>query len=249
MRVGVVCPTYKRPELLGRAIFCFLQQTYPDAYLVVLDDAGQYKSQKHGRWELVSTSTRYPSLGAKRQAGIDMLSRGTQAYFIIDDDDVYWPHAIASAVKALEKKPWAQCRMVYETVRPGVLAAVPAFSKGTDLESKLWGYGGCWSYRMDTLRKVGGYDPDPAKSCNDDLDLARRVFAHYGVSGDSSAALGPWYWYNREPSVSKICDEGVKFWEIRGRLPFKQMDCPPIGWNGPNLYEYKILRGIHPRPF
>jgi len=55
VRIAAVCPTYKRPHLLGRAIHCFLQQTHPDRELVILDDAGQYPTQSGDRWRLVGS--------------------------------------------------------------------------------------------------------------------------------------------------------------------------------------------------
>ena len=250
MKIGCICPTYKRPELLGRAIHCFLQQTYTDSCLIVLDDAGQYKSAVHDRWMLISTPNRYNSLGGKRQAGIDMLPRECDAYMAWDDDDVYWPNAIASVVAALKLRPWAQARVVYETVGPGKLQATEAFRIYKSKPDKVtWGYGGCWGYRLAEHRMVGGYEDNPDRSSNDDLDLARKFFDTYGISGSSTPDSKPWYWYNRDPNVNKISTEGIHFWEKRGDIPCEAIESPPIGWNGPNVYDYQIMDGVQPRPF
>jgi hypothetical protein len=233
---------------LGRAIYCFLQQTYPDTYLLVLDDCGQYKSQKHGRWELVSTRKRYKSLGAKRQAGVEMLPPDCEGYLCWDDDDCHWPHAVSAVAKALEEKPWAQCRLVLETAGKNTLAVTQAFGQNRYTRQEIWGYGGCWAYRLDGLREVGGYDMRPERSSNDDVDLARKFYARYGASADSTAHYPPWYYYNRDPGVDKVSEQGPNFWEKRAVFPYTQMDSPPIGWNGKNLYDYNITSLDDPRP-
>jgi glycosyltransferase involved in cell wall biosynthesis len=250
MKIGCVCPTYKRPKLLGRAIHCFLRQSWKDSYLVVLDDAGQYQPQTHQRWRLVSAPERYNSLGGKRLAGVQMLPDDCEGYLCWDDDDVYWPHAVEAVATALETHAWAQCRLVYETAGDNALAVTHALSVDpSGRNPRFWGYGGCWAYRLKEFWDVGGYDDDAVRSCNDDLDLANKFLARYGPSGDSTASYWPWYWYNRDPGVNKVCDEGQSFWQTRGQFPFTKMKKPPIGWNGDNLYNRVVLEGIHGRPF
>jgi hypothetical protein len=246
MRIGCVCPTYKRPQLLGRAIHCFLQQTHPDCYLVVLDDAGQYSCQEHHNWTLISTSRRYKSLGGKRQAGINMLPKNCDGYMCWDDDDVYFPHAVASVSRALERGAWAQCRVVWETSGHETLVKTEAFTRRRYGTHPVWGYGGCWAYRLEEHRQVGGYPDDPARSSNDDVDLANTFFGRFGESVDSSVD-GPWYWYCRDPGVNKVCVEGVDFWEKRKLLPMEQIAQLTIGWNGPDIYQFKQLPE-RPRP-
>lgn len=250
MKIGCVCPTYKRPQLLGRAIHCFLRQSYTNAYLVVLDDAGQYESREHEHWKLVSQDQRYASLGGKRQAGIGMLPADCDAYMRWDDDDVYFPHALQSVAAALARKPWAQPRLVYETGKgPSWLQATEAFAVSPVTRRENWGYGGCWAYTLDAHQALGGYDDNPERSCNDDLDMAHKALRKFGPSADSTADVHPWYWYNRDPGVTKISDEGVDFWQLRADLPHTPMTAPPIGWNGPNVYEYTVGDGVQPRPF
>lgn len=45
--ISCVCPTYKRPHMLRNSLACFLAQDYPKdrCELIILDDAGQYRSQ------------------------------------------------------------------------------------------------------------------------------------------------------------------------------------------------------------
>ena len=259
MRLGVICVTYKRPELLGRAIHCFLQQTYLNAEMIILDDAGAYRTGEWGGqltrdgsglvWSIVSKNTRYPDLGTKRAACVDMLSPGVDAIVIADDDDVVWPNALACHAKALEEKPWTQAQYVFERFGDN-LGVVPAFGKGSRKEKRYFGYGGCWSFRMKEYREIGGYQPTTKESKQlEDLDIAHRFFDRYGPSANSTPTPADcFYYYNRD--TWKISDEGLSFWEKRGGYPMpEKMDCPPIGWNGTDMYSLPILPGVQPRPF
>lgn len=250
MKIAAVCPTYKRPNLLGRAIHCFLQQTHKDRELVILDDAGQYKSQEGDKWKIISTSERYSCLADKRQAVIEAVSSDVEGFVCWDDDDVYFPEAIASVSRALEQKPWAQCRIILETVAPRTLQ--PTKATGTKRTLKVgnkrvfaWGYGGCWAYNLEEFHKLNGYKDLPP-SASEDIDLARRFFLEFGESADSSKDH-MWYWYNRDPGVSKVSTDGADFWAIRKKWEYDKVDYPPIGWNGPNLYDYEILTETRPR--
>lgn len=236
MKIGCVCPTYKRPHLLGRAIHCFLTQTHSDCYLVVLDDAGQYQSQEHDKWKLVSTSKRFNSLGGKRQAGIDLLPDDCEGYLCWDDDDVYFPDAVANASKALQNAAWAQCRIVWETLNSNTLTATEAFSRRNQPRHThpTWGYGGCWAYRLAEHQQLGGYPDDPTWSSCDDTELANRFYSRFGCSANSSPDM-PWYWYNRDNGVNKVSDEGVGFWTTRAKLPSSPVAELQIGWNGPDF--------------
>lgn len=178
-----------------------------------------------------------------------MLPTNCDAYMAWDDDDVYFPEALYSVAKALEDKPWAQCRLIYESAGERLLRIHRAFKTNPKTGRDMWGYGGTWAYRLDALREVGGYDDNEARSSNDDIDLGHKFLHRYGESADSTSRGHPWYWYNRDPGVRKISDEGIGFWKQRASLPMQFVGRPNVGWNGNNMYAYRILPGIHDRTF
>lgn len=246
MNVLAMCITWNRPQLLGRSIHCFLQQTDPNARLFVLDDAGQYNSQEHERWTLVSTSTRYGTMGEKRNALLDMaLQRYPEigGFMLWDDDDVYFPHAIASVSAALDHKVWAQPRLALE-MNPDQqsLRAVETFSRREPLDKSLC-YGGCWAWRIETFNQLGRF---PATSLSEDLKVAWPCLDRFGPSADSSLT-GAWYYYNR--LNNSISAEGLDFYALRGRDKIEFVGDPPVGWNGPDIFSLPIEPGIHPRPW
>ena len=102
MKIACCCCTYKRPDKLGRALESFLRQDYPDCFLVILDDAGQYMPQGGDRWQLFTTTHRFPNLGAKRNHAAAIADdHGADAVMLWDDDDVYLPTAVSATADAL----------------------------------------------------------------------------------------------------------------------------------------------------
>ena len=244
MNVLAMCITWNRPALLGRSIHAFLQQTDPNSRMFILDDAGQYRSQEHDRWTLISTSERYPTMGEKRNALLDMaLLRYPEidGFMLWDDDDVYFPNATQCVSYALESKCWAQPRHVLELSEDGQrLRRTEAFKRGEQMDLSLC-YGGCWAWRIDTFNQLGRF---PASSDGEDTRVARPCLERFGSSADSSPGE-PWYYYNR--LNNSIVEEGLDFYALRGRDEIEFVGDPPIGWNGPDFFKLPKEPGVHVR--
>jgi len=249
MRIAALCATYKRPLLLGRAIHCFLADPYENAKLFVLDDTGGFENKDYGRWQMVSVPTRYPDLGTKRAALVDLIDSSFDAFVIRDEDDVFWPHALTCQAKALEEKPWTQPDFVYEQFGDS-LGIVPAFGTGDRSIKRYFGFGGAWGYRLKEYREVGGYRPTTAVSAHlEDITIARTFFDKYGPSANSTPTPAEAFYYY-ERNTWKISEEGLDFWAKREGYPMPEyMTTPPVGWNGPSLYEMPVLPGVQARPF
>jgi glycosyltransferase involved in cell wall biosynthesis len=103
--VSSLCCTYGRPHLLPHAVESFLRQDYPCRELVILDDAGQYAEAIAGdRWRIISVSTRFPTLGEKRNALARLASPEAEVFAVWDDDDVYLPWHLSAAVRATKRR-------------------------------------------------------------------------------------------------------------------------------------------------
>ena len=247
MNVLAMCITWNRPQLLGRSLHCFLQQTDPNARMFILDDAGQYSSQEHERWSLLSTPKRYPTMGNKRNALLDMaLERYPKmdGFMLWDDDDVYFPHTMECVSAALDSECWAQPRLALEMNKDNRgLRRVETFSRTGPFDKSL-AYGGCWAWRLDTFAKLGRF---PGTNHSEDLRVAWPCLAKYGPSADSSPNENPWYYYNRLNNT--ISAEGKGFYALRGQQKIEHVDNPPIGWNGLDIFALPIEPGIYPRPW
>lgn len=242
MRIAAITLTWNRPAMLGRLIHCFQQQTHDDRCMLILDDAGQYETQFGDGWALVSTPRRWPTLGDKRNAAVDMalrLFRGVDAMANWDDDDVYWPGALEATVAALEKDAWASARVVYETASPtGELKIAETFPRDRPLD---FAYHGVWAWRKQDFLNTGGY---PAYDSGEDGRMADVLRENVGPPGNSSPDKQPWYWYNRE--IPKM-NESPNPYVLHGQETIQSIARIGIGWNGPDFYQKKVIPGIHPR--
>lgn len=107
--VSVVIPTHNRPELLAEALQSVAAQTLTDWETIVVDDASQprvdpeYILQTYGprvkvlRHELAKGGSASKNTGIQAAAG--------QYLAFLDDDDVYDPKYLATAVATLERHP------------------------------------------------------------------------------------------------------------------------------------------------
>lgn len=98
--VSALCPSFRKPKLLGNAIALFERQRYKNCELVILEDSGELDSAAGDGWRIVSLSRRMPSLSEKYNFLAD-LARG-DVFVVWEDDDVFLPDHIANHVAALQ---------------------------------------------------------------------------------------------------------------------------------------------------
>ncbi|HWI60939.1 MAG TPA: glycosyltransferase [Symbiobacteriaceae bacterium] len=107
--VSCLCLTYARPEQLREAIWCFLQQDWPNKELVVLNDHPEplHLDRQYPGVRLYNLPERFPNLGAKRNFSVS-VARGDYL-FPWDDDDLYLPWRISESMGHLLAAPdkWA----------------------------------------------------------------------------------------------------------------------------------------------
>ena len=99
--ISVVIPTYKRPDLLRRAVDSVLGQELADVQIVVIDDGGGQLGElpSDDRVTKLSLSRNYGVLALSRNVGI-RLGRSRFVAFL-DDDNEWLPHHLRSALAPL----------------------------------------------------------------------------------------------------------------------------------------------------
>lgn len=216
MRIGCVCITCNRPQLLGRLIKCFERQDHQNRWLVIVDDLGQYDRQAGDRWQLYSEHTMFPTLGEKRNFATSLLPTDVEAVAVADDDDFFSPWWLSSLAAALERHEWVQPRHAIDYVG-GERVVVETFSRR---HPEQVAYHSCWAYWRELFLRHGGY---PAINCGEDWELNRRWKAAGLVSGDIEGP--PFYTYNRIYQGLRISELGA------GHGPRLKMasDAPWIG--------------------
>lgn len=107
--VSCLCLTYARPEYLREAIWCFLQQDWPNKELIVLNDHPEplELDQVYPGVRIVNVPDRFPNLGAKRNYSVQ-LAKG-DFLCLWDDDDLFLPWRLSTSVEQLLARPdaWA----------------------------------------------------------------------------------------------------------------------------------------------
>jgi glycosyltransferase involved in cell wall biosynthesis len=94
-------PTYGRPEYVGESVAMFLAQDYPAKELIVLNDCvGQTFHCDLPGVRVINASDRYPSLGEKRNAAIEMAAGDILAVW--DDDDVHLPWRLSLSLSEMQ---------------------------------------------------------------------------------------------------------------------------------------------------
>ena len=251
MKIACICCTYLRAHLLGNVIQSFLEQDFPEAdrELVILDDAGEYRSQSGDGWQLVSIDRRFRSLGEKRNAASALASADVEAFAIWDDDDLYLPHALTAIDWALRRAPL--CRpgqVLYEDPRDHAGGPPERF-----VRHETGGlYHGGWAYRVQAFDGIGGYTH--GLSNGEDQDFLRRMEAAGVETADpcENGKFDPYYIYHSETNNSYRMSHqlhGRPGWDDLGtRRHDGHKDRVPIGW-AYDLARVPIADEILPRPF
>lgn len=181
LRVSVVVPTYRRPELLGRCLSALAVQTLAadDYEVLIADDAAsaQTRQQVEAFAHCTSCAIRYVSVtgthGPAAARNVGWRAACTPLIAFTDDDTVPDPDWLSAGLGALE--------------RDGELAAitgqtiVPLQDNPTDYERNEAGLeaaefitANCFC-RRDVLARLGGFDERFTSAWREDSDLHFRL--------------------------------------------------------------------------
>ena len=163
--ISCVMPTYGRPAYVDESVAMFLAQDYPHKELILLNDCvDQTYRFEHSEVHVVNRAERYPTLGEKRNATIEM-SRG-ELIAVWDDDDVYLPWRLSFTLEQLRKHetPFYRAAEFWAYWGESTLhknQSIPSWVNhpNTLFTKKLW-------------QQVAGY---PALNCGEDTGFFRRI--------------------------------------------------------------------------
>lgn len=242
MKIAALCCTYLRPRLLERILECWRRQDYPldCRSLVILDDAGIHEPQEGEGWRIVSTPSRYATLGEKRNACAALAPAEAEAFCIWDDDDMYLPWAISTCARTLKKSPWS---------RPSQVLHHRGDPQRLQRHATGGLYHGGWAYTRAAFERVGGYR---AINSGEDQDLARR-FEAAGIAQADPCADGtaPFYVFVDSQASYHIswCGQGRKAWDEIGQRerPAERVRVRPF--SDFDVWRLPISSDIQPRPF
>lgn len=100
-KVSLVCPTFNRPQYLPTAVRCFLQQSYENKELIIVDDGDDRMDFSFdSRIRHIHLGNRTPT-GTKRNIGAEVAFGDIVAN--LDDDDWSHPYRVEDEVRRLLK--------------------------------------------------------------------------------------------------------------------------------------------------
>lgn len=110
--ITTIIPTYRRPELLGRALRSVLRQTYPDFQVCIYDNAsGDETAQVVAEVSQGDPRVKYychpTNIGAEANFIYGMERIDTPYFSFLSDDDLLLPTFFESTIQALTSHPTA----------------------------------------------------------------------------------------------------------------------------------------------
>ncbi len=141
-----MCLTYGRPHLLEEAIQCFLDQDYKGKKeLVILNDLDSQRLHfEHPEVRIINETTRYPTLGEKRNACVEMCCG--DFVFVWDDDDIYLPWRLSLTTSEIKNSRYFKCNQAW----------IAGNGKIRGPAKNLF-HSGC-AFKKDLFHDVGGYN-------------------------------------------------------------------------------------------
>jgi glycosyltransferase involved in cell wall biosynthesis len=112
--VSILVPTYARTRCLAEVLECFRRQDYPGSMeLLILNDAReQHILSALPSVRMINMPERYPSLGDKRNACVELAAHNL--FLFVDDDDVFMPWYVRTAMQgylAWQKPTWPHAHL------------------------------------------------------------------------------------------------------------------------------------------
>jgi hypothetical protein len=218
MKLAALCCTYLRPELLGELIESFRRQDYPlrDRELIVLDDAGQYECHSGDGWKVISISTRFHTLGEKRNACAALASPDAEGFLVADDDDIYLPHWFETQAQALRQADFSRPSRVLIEEDHGL---VEHDTSGL--------YHGGWAIRRSAFYGVAGYR---AVNNGEDQDLAARLHKSGVTEIDPCNFASPFYVYRVNHGSFHVSYLSDRDYQKLGQRP-RHKSSIRVGWS------------------
>ena len=216
--VSCICPTYGRPpayqHLVEEAIESFLRQTHVNKELIVLNDCAEQELVCDAPGvRVVNVSDRFPTLGDKRNAGVNLAWGNLLAPW--DDDDIHLPWRLSLSVERLGDADYFNSRRYWVLDSQGLHFDHPI---GVGHNGSL--------FRRSAFEKVGGY---PSISVGEDYEidcafLSQVTSVGGPYTGQEELTRREWYYiYRWGVSRTHVSSHGLgeNFYQAIGARPIE----------------------------
>lgn len=197
VKVSVIIPTYKRSEILKRAVNSVLSQTLSDIQLIVVDDNDPFDENRYLTEQVMAAFIDNPKVfylkheknkngAAARNTGI---RKATGEYItFLDDDDEFEPKRLEIMSKYMDtlSSGWGACYSGYKKyMKYGSIQHCAESAEGDLLTRALMrslyiGSGSNLFFRNSVVKDIGVFDESFVR--NQDLEYLVRVLKKYKMS-------------------------------------------------------------------
>ncbi len=189
--------TYKRSDVLSRAIDSVLNQTYKDIEVIIVDDNDpqtKYRKDTEITMRKYEHDKRVKYIqhecnkngSAARNTGIK--NAGGKFIAFLDDDDEYLPRKIELSLKKMKKldKTWGGCYTAYKKLLKNNRFQYSSQPKEGSLlvdtlaRNSFLGGGSNLFIRRSAIHDIGGFDESFSR--NQDIEFLVRFFKKYKIA-------------------------------------------------------------------
>lgn len=146
MKALAVCATYGRLPYLNRMLSSFLEQTYDNKHLVLVNGDIETKLICHSPNVTVINLDKWVPVGEARNIGIECVD--ADIIFPWDDDDIYYPARMKNHIHQYTKQDISAYRNI------------PSYTICGNVFDLCWGSFSSLSFTKDAWIEAGKYDRD-----------------------------------------------------------------------------------------
>ena len=195
--VSVIIPTYKRPDMIARAVDSALNQSYQNVEVIIVDDNDPSYPERKDTERVMSQFKDNPRVvylqHEKNRNGSAARNTGWrhahgEYITFLDDDDEISPLKIQKQVECLESldKSWGACYTAYHTLMKDGSIQKSTTNQSGDvylvalMRTFYVGSGSNVLLRKKVVDEIGGYDESFKR--NQDIEFMARAFEHNKVA-------------------------------------------------------------------
>lgn len=193
--VSVIIPTYKRPDMIERAVESVLKQSYPKIEIIVVDDNGENSEMQKLTETAVSEYKEkiiylVHSVNKGGSAARNTGWRKASGKYItfLDDDDEIAVTKLESQVKCLESldDSWGACYTGYRLIKEDGSDQISTENRSGNcyvaalMRTMFMGSGSNLFIRKKVVDEIHGYDETFIR--NQDIEFLVRVLEHYKLA-------------------------------------------------------------------
>lgn len=219
-KISVIIPTYKRYDLLERAILSVLNQTYKNLEIIVVDDNAKFPDIRKKTEDIIK---KYPQIiyiqnktnlggGLTRNIGIKKATSKYVAF--LDDDDEFLPTKLEKQYALYKSLQNDNVGMIYCYVDNYYEDGRFVSSNKKDFEGcALYEHlcyftatTSCWFCLKNILEDVGMFDDIPSQQ--DATLILKMLGKGYEIYRVPEVLLN-WYIHNKENGITTVSDKYI----------------------------------------